>query len=163
MPIYEKIAFYFDFVSTLFFVINLFGIMTRLFINIYNNRTQLENIRTAIVEYYCPICPKCVRDFRRFNIQPEVNMYNLGFLENIYYIIGPTPFHFIFPLPKYNNYILDENCPVFKQIKMPERIDLFKYMVKKDSNNINILDNDESSPLVYIKSCHKLYDGKKIE
>ena len=162
MPIYEKIAFYFDFVSTLFFVINLFGIMTRLFINIYNNRTQLENMRTAIVEYYCPICPKCVRDFRRFNIQPEVNMYNLGFLENIYYIIGPTPFHFIFPLPKYNNYILDENCPVFKKIKMPDRIDLFKFMVKKDSKNINMLENDESSPLVYIKSCHQFYDGKKI-
>ena len=162
IPIYLKIYFYLDFGLSLFLVINLFGIMIKLFINIYNNRTQLENMRTAIVEYYFPICPKCVKSYRGFNIEPEINIYNLGFLENIYYIIGPTPFHFIFPLPKYNNYILDENCPVFKKIKMPERIDLFKFMVKKDINNINILENDESSPLVYIKTCHQFYDGKKI-
>ena len=83
-------------------------------------------------------------------------------MANLYYIIGPTPFHFIFPLPKYNNYILDENCPVFKRIKMADRLDVYKFMVKKDYNNANILSNEESSPNSYIKSCHKYYDGKNI-
>ena len=164
MPIYVKVIFYLDFCLTFFFVINLFGLMTKLFVNIYNNRTQLENLRGRFVEYYCPVCPKCAKNFNfnMFNIEPEVNMYNVGFLENLYYIIGPTPFHFIFPLPKYNNYLLDENCPVFKKTKMPERLDLFKFIVKKDSSNIKILEQDESSPLVYVKSCHQFYDGKKI-
>ena len=162
IPLYIKIIFYGDFVFTVFFVINLFGIMSKLLLNIYNNRTQLENIRTAIVEYYCPVCPKCIRDFRRFNIEPEANFYNIGFLANLYYIIGPTPFHFIFPLPKYNNYILDENCPVFKKLKFPDRLDIFKFVVKKDHNKINMLNNEESSPEAYIKACHKYYDGKTI-
>ena len=162
IPLYLKIPLYIDFGLTIFFVINIIGIMMKLFINVYNNRTQLENMRTAFVDYYFPICPKCVRDFRRFNIEPEINFYNLGFLANIYYIIGPTPFHFIFPLPKYNNYILDENCAIFKNIKMIDRIDKFKFMVKKDRNYINILDDDESSPHVYIKACHNHYDEKKI-
>ena len=162
IPMYLKLYFYIDFGSTCFFIINIFGIMYHLFLNIYNNRTQLENIRTNIIEYYHPFCTKCKRDFNRYNIKPEINSYNIGFLANLYYIIGPTPFHFIFPLPKYNNYILNENCPIFKKTKNPDRIDLFKYMVKKDFNNINMLNNEESSPTAYIKACHKYYDGKKI-
>ena len=162
IPLYLKIPLYIDFGLSIFFVINIIGLMMKLFINVYNNRTQLENMRTAIVDYYFPICPKCARDFSRYNIEPEINFYNLGFLANIYYIIGPTPFHFIFPLPKYNNYILDENCPIFKKIKMIDRMDKFKFMVKNDRNNINILDNEESSPDYYIKACHDYYDGKKI-
>ena len=162
MPLHIKIIFYVDFIFTIFFVINLFGIMCKLFLNIYNNRTQLENMRTAIVEYFCPVCPKCIRDFRRFNIEPEVNFYNIGFLANLYYIIGPTPFHFIFPLPKYNNYILDENCPVFKKLKSPDRLDIFKFIVKKEHNKINLLNEEESSPDAYIKACHRYYDGKTI-
>ncbi len=162
IPLYLKIILYIDFTFSFFSVINLFGLMNKLILNIYNNRTQLENMRTPIVEYYCPLCPKCVKDFRRYNIEPEANFYNIGFLANLYYIIGPTPFHFIFPLPKYNNYILDENCPVFKRIKMADRLDIYKYMVKKDYKNVNILDNEESSPNCYIKSCHKYYDGKNI-
>ena len=162
MSLYIKIIFYGDFIFTIFFIINMFGIMCKLLLNIYNNRTQLENMRTAIVEYFCPICPKCIRDFRRFNIEPEANFYNIGFLANLYYIIGPTPFHFIFPLPKYNNYILDENCPVFKKLKSPDRLDIFKFVVKKDHNKINMLNNEESSPHAYLKACHQYYDGKTI-
>ena len=162
MPLYLKILFYVDFFLALFFTINLFGIMSKLFINIYNNRTQLENMRTANVEYYCPICPRCVKDYRRLNIDPEINFYNIGFLANLYYIIGPTPFHFIFPLPKYKNYLLNENCPIFKQLKIPERLQSFKFMIKKDHNNINMLENDDSNPNAYVKACHKCYDGKKI-
>jgi palmitoyltransferase len=162
IELYVKIIFYVDFAFTFCFAINVMGLMGRFFLNIYNNRTQLENLRTAIVEYYHPISPKCVRDFKRFNIKPEANLYNIGFLSNLYYVIGPTLFHLIFPLPKYNNYILDENCPVFKKIKPAEKLDIFKFMVKKDCQKINLLENDESSPEQYLKICHKLYDGKKI-
>ena len=163
IPFYLKIVQYIDFVFTFFFIINLFGLIIRLFLNIYNNRTQLENIRGPIIEYFCPICPKCKKDFSRFNIIPEVNTYNIGFLSNLYYIIGPTPFHFIFPLPKNNNYILNENSPIFKKLKNAERLDIFKFMVKKDQNKINILNDDDSSPEVYIQNCHKYYDGKRIK
>ena len=153
IPIYVKIFLYIDFVYSCFFILNILGIMINLFFNVYNNRTQLENTRSNIVEFYYPCCNKCRTDFKRFNIKPDMNIYNIGFLANLYYIIGPTPFHFFFPLPKYNNYILNENCPIFKKTKMPERLDLFKYMVKKDLNNINMLNNDESSPNEYIKAC----------
>ena len=162
IPNVLKMILYCDIVFTSFFIVNIFGIACRLFMNLYNNRTQLENIRTPIVEYYCPVCPRCVKDFRRFNIEPEINLYNIGFLANLYYLIGPTPFHFIFPLPKYKNFTLDENCPIFKKTKMADRLDVFKYMVKKDHKNINLLDNDESSPIEYIKACHKYYDKKTI-
>ena len=163
IPFYLKIVFYVDFFFTSFFIVNIMGIAFKLFVNIYNNRTQLENMRGPIVEYFCPIFPKCARDFSRYNIKPEANLYNIGFLANLYYIIGPTPFHFIFPLPKYKNYTIDENCPVFKKIKMPDRLELFKYMVNKDPNKINILNDDESSPENYVKTCHKYYDGKIFE
>ena len=163
MPLYLKIVFYVDFFFTSFFIINIMGIMCKLFVNVYNNRTQLENMRGPIIEYFCPIFPKCSRDFSRYNIKPEANLYNIGFLANLYYIIGPTPFHFIFPLPKYKNYTIDENCPIFKKIKAPDRLELFKYMVSKDPNKINILNEDESSPENYVKMCHKYYDGKIFE
>ena len=162
IPKYLKVVQFGDLFFTFFFIMNLFGIMGKLFAHIYNNRTQLENMRGPIIEYFCPICPKCVKDFSRFNIKPEVNLYNIGFLSNLYYIIGPTPFHFIFPLPKYKNYILNENCPVFKKIKNVDRLEFFKFMVKKDHNKINLLNEDESSPEVYVKNCHKYYDEKKI-
>ena len=65
-------------------------------------------------------------------------------------------------MPKYSNYILDENCPVFKKIKNVEKLEKFKYIVKKDPDKINILNNEETSPESYIKACYKMYDGKKI-
>ena len=162
MEIYIKIFFYIDSFFTIFFIFNIMCLMGKLFVNIYNNCSQLEWLKLGIIEYYCPICPKCVKDYKIFNIKPQTNKYNIGFLANIYYIIGPTPFHLIFPLPKYNNYILDENCPVFKKLKFAEGLEIFKFMVKKDHKNINIFENDESSPQVYVKACHKFYDGKKI-
>ena len=162
MEIYIKIFFYIDSFFTIFFIFNIMCLMGKLFVNIYNNCSQLEWLKLGIIEYYCPICPKCVKDYKIFNIKPQTNKYNIGFLANIYYIIGPTPFHLIFPLPKYNNYILDENCPVFKKLKFAERLEIFKFLVRKDHKNINIFENDESSPQVYVKACHKFYDGKKI-
>ena len=161
IPTYLKIFQYIDLFFCCIFVIQLLLLMGNLFINLYNNTTQLESMRGQIIEYFYP-CFKCKKNYSKHTIKPEFNQYNIGFLAHLYYLIGPTPFHFIFPLPKNSDYILNESCPVFKKIKMPDRLEIFKYMVKKDSSQINILNNEESSPETYIKTCHQFYDGKKF-
>ena len=162
IPLYVKIFQFIDLFFSCLFIIQLTLLMGNLFINLYNNTTQLENMRGQFIEYYYPFIP-CKKDYSNEIIKPVFNKYNIGFLAHLYYLIGPTPFHFIFPLPKNNNnYILNENCPVFKTIKMPDRLELFKYMVKKDSSKINLLNNEESSPEAYIKTCHQYYDGIKF-
>ena len=35
-------------------------------------------------------------------------------------------------------------------------------MVKIDPSKINLLEEDDSSPDVYLNNCHKYYDEKKI-
>ena len=161
IPSFLRILQYIDLFFSCFFIIQLLLLMMHLFINLYNNTTQLEIMRGNFIEYFYPCIP-CKKHYSKRIIKPEFNQYNIGFLAHLYYLIGPTPFHFIFPLPKNNNYTLNENCPVVEKIKMPDRIEIFKYLVKKDSNNINILDNDDSSPENYIKTCHQFYDGKKF-
>ena len=161
IPSILKIFQYIDLFFSCFFIIQLFLLMISLFINLYNNTTQLEKMRGHFIENFYP-CIQSKKDYSKHIFKPEYNQYNIGFLAHLYYLIGPTPFHFIFPLPKNKNYILNESCPVFQKIKMPDRLELYKYMVKKDSNNINILNNDDSSPETYIKTCHQYYDGKKF-
>ena len=101
---------YIDIFLSGFFIINITGILIRLLIMAYNNRTQKENLIGPITENYCPIF-YCCANCSRFPFKREINHYNQGFLSNFYYLIGPTILHFIFPLPKYKNYSLDENCP----------------------------------------------------
>ena len=57
---------------------------------------------------------------------------------------------------------LDENCAVFKKMKAIDRLEVFKFMVNKDSKKIDLLKEDDCSPDVYIKNCHCHYDEKKI-
>ena len=92
----------------------------------------------------------------------EVNYYNIGFLSHFYYLVGSTILHFLFPLPKYKNYILDENCPIFKEVYEPTRLDIFRHMVKNDPDKIQLLIGGNSSPDNYIQLCHQYYDNKKI-
>jgi hypothetical protein len=161
IPIYIQIIIYIDLFLSAFFIINITGIMVRLFLVVYNNRTQKENRMGTPTEHYCPIC-SCCTNWPKFPFKREFNPYNIGFLSNFYYIVGPTILHFIFPLPKYKNYILDENCPALKYIFQPDRLNLFKYMVKNDPTKINLLEEDESSPDAYLENCHKFYEGKTI-
>lgn len=161
IPLYFKIIMIFDLGATICFILNIFGLMINILINIYNNRSQIEFRRMPLVETYCPICPSCSRKHGP-NVQLVFNFYNLGFLSNLYYIIGPTPFHFIFPLPKYNNYILDENCPAFKKLKYPDRIDIIKYRAKNNLNLVEMLNSGECEPNNFIEKCHEYYDTKKI-
>ena len=161
IPFYILVFMYIDIFLSGFFIINITGILIRLLIMAYNNRTQKENLIGPITENYCPIF-YCCANCSRFPFKREINHYNQGFLSNFYYLIGPTILHFIFPLPKYKNYSLDENCPSLKYICHADRLSLFKYMVENDPSKINLLEEGDSSPDYYIKNCHKYYDGKTI-
>ena len=161
IPLYINILMYLDIFFSSLFIINITGIMLRLLLMAYNNRTQKENSIGAPVESYCPIC-YCCTNCPKYKFEREINFYNIGFLSNLYYLIGPTIFHFIFPLPKYNNYILDENCPILRKIYNPDRLDLFKCLVKINPEKINLLNEDESSPDFYLQNCHKYYEDKII-
>ena len=161
IPIYIQILMYIDVGLSAMFILNITGIMIRLLLVVYNNRTQKENSFGAPVENYCPLC-YCCTNYPSYGFKREVNEYNIGFLSQFYYLIGPTILHFIFPLPKYNNYILNENCPALRKIHYPDRLDLFKTMVKIDPDKINLFEDDESSPDFYLANCHKFYENKKI-
>ena len=161
IPLYVEILMYVDIGFSAMFTLNITGIMVRLLIVVYNNRTQKETSMSVPVESYCPLC-YCCTNYPSFGFKREVNEYNIGFLSHFYYLIGPTIFHFLFPLPKYNNYILSENCPPLTKLYCPNRLDLFKAMVKINPDKIHLLEEDESSPDFYLKNCHKYYDNKKI-
>ena len=70
--------------------------------------------------------------------------------------------HFILPLPKFKNYILDENCPIFTKSKFPDRIQILKYYIMKNPNYFKEQVEATSNPDDFIKLCHQYYDGKNI-
>ena len=88
------------------------------------------------------------------------NLFNIGFLNHFYYLIGPTPFHLFFPLPKIKTYGNDENCPIFLKCKFPNRLELVKYLSKRQPKYEEFLDSVECDPKYYIKLCHDFYDKK---
>lgn len=158
LSILTKIIIKVDFIANIFFLISLFGISIRCFCNIYNNLTYLETIRQIGIEFKCPIY-----DFLKAENKSTINnLYNIGFLNHLFYIIGPTLIHFIFPLPKFKNYILDENCPIFTKLKMPDRIHILKYYSKKNTNYFKEIIENNSNPDDFIKLSHKYYDNKII-
>ena len=135
-----------DFAINIMILKTLVQKLYKLLYNIYNNITQYE------------------RQFEDDNNgQKKHNLFNLGFLTHFYYIIGPTPFHFIFPLPKIKTYGNDENCPIFLKCKFPNRLELVKFLSKKQPKYKDFLDNVECDPKNYIKLCHDFYDKKYID
>ena len=104
IPFYIYIFLYLDFFLSCFFVLNISAIMIRLLITAYNNWTQKENMSGFYTENYCPLHSCCINDEKQLGEKREPNFYNIGFLSNFYYLIGPTISHFFFPLPKYKNY-----------------------------------------------------------
>ena len=119
----------------------------KLLYNIYYNITQYE----------------LQMEENNLNKKKTHNLFNIGFYNHFYYLIGPTPFHFLFPLPKIKNYGNDENCPIFLKCKFPNRLELVKYLAKKDPKYKEFLNEVESDPYNYIKLCHNYYDDKNIE
>ena len=162
IPFYIYILLFVDLLINIALIILINGILIRLLVTVYNNRTQKENLDDIPVEHYCPISSRCIRKEKITGVKREINFYNIGFLSHFYYLIGPTILHFIFPLPKYKNYSLDENCPSLQYICHADRLSLFKYMVENDPSKINLLEEGDSSPDYYIKNCHKYYEGKTI-
>ena len=119
----------------------------KLLYNIYYNITQYE----------------LQMEENNINEKKSHNLFNIGFYNHFYYLIGPTPFHFLFPLPKIKNYGNDENCPIFLKCKFPNRLELVKYLAKRDPKYKEFLNEVESDPNNYIKLCHNFYDDKNIE
>ena len=165
IAIYTYIFLYIDLALNLFFIFNINSIFVSLLMAVYNNWTQKESLVFTPVELYCPIytCERFSynREDNNTKTKRDINYYNIGFLSHIYYLIGPTISHLMFPLPKYKNYTLDENCPVFKELYRIGRLDILRYMVKKDQNQMKLME-ENSSPESYIKLCHQYYDGKTI-
>ena len=162
IPFLMYIISYVDLFFNFFFIININGILIRIFITVYNNWTQKENLTGPITESYCPIHSCCIDDEKKLGEKRDVNYYNIGFLTHFYHLIGPTILHFLFPLPKYKNYNLDENSPIFKRICLPNRFELFRYMVRKDPSKIELLNGGDATPENYLKLCHEYYEGKNI-
>ena len=158
LSIIKRIFFKIDFIANILFLISAVSILFRSLLSIYNNRTYLESMRQIGVETKCPFY-----DFlKKSNSLKVKNMYNVGFLSHLYYLVGPTLLHFILPLPKFKNYILGENCPIFTKRKNPDRIQVLKYYNKKDPNYFKEQIERTSNPDEFIKNCHQYYDGKNI-
>ena len=134
-----------DFSINIMILKTLFQKLYRLLYNIYNNITLYE---------------KQFEENNREDGKKNHNLFNIGFLNHFYYIIGPTPFHLIFPLPKIKKYENDENCPIFLKCKFPNRLELVKYLSKRQPKYKDFLDDIECDPKNYIKLCHNFYDKK---
>ena len=158
IPIKTRILFKFDFIANIFFLLSLLGILFRSFLSIYNNRTYIETFRQIGIEIKCPIFD-CLKERNKLMVN---NAYNTGFLNHLFYLVGPTLLHFIYPLPKFKNYILDEKCPIFSTTKWPDKLELIKYKLSENPNYIKEEINEASSPDDFIKLCHNFYDGKII-
>lgn len=147
-----------DFITNIFVLSSLFLNLLRSFVNIYNNRTHLENIRQVGIEIKFPIY-----DFYKEKNKSSINnLYNIGFLSHLFYVVGPTLLHFILPLPKFKNYILNENCPIFSKSKEPDRFQIFKYHMKKNPNYLTEIIEKSSNPDDFINLSLKYYNDKII-
>ena len=155
---FTLLIFKIDFIGNLFFISALNGIIVRCLFYIYNNHTYLESIRQIGVEIKFPI----YNFTKEINKKKSNNFYNIGFLNHLYYSIGPSLLHLILPLPKLPNYILIENSPIFCKGKMPDKFQIFKYRLKTD--NITVKENlsKDSDPDIFIKNCHINYYNKII-
>ena len=152
------IIFKIDFISNILFLLSALGMLIRSLLSIYNNRTYLESMRQIGIETKCPFYD-CLKKSNQSKVS---NMYNVGFLTHLYYLVGPTLLHSILPLPKLSNHVLDENCPIFTKIKFPDRIQILKYYNMKNPNYFKEQIEPASNPDEFIKRCHQYYDGKNI-
>ena len=135
-----------DFASNIMIFIMIIKKLYKLFLNVWNNITQYELLLEE-------------NELDKKNY----NLFNIGFFNHLYYFLGFTLFHSFFPLPKIKNYGNNENCPVFLKCKFPNRLELIKYLAKREPKYKDLLNQIESDPNNYIKLCHDFYDNKIIE
>ena len=129
LSIYLRIGFAIDFIANIIFLVILLGIVIRNILSIYNNRTFIEETRDIKLEDKCPI----IDCFKERNKSKNNNLYNIGFLNHFFYLLGPTLLHFLLPLPKFQNHIIVENCPVFCKVKMPNTMQIIQYNLKHNT------------------------------
>ena len=129
-----------------------------LLLDIYNNTTKLEKEANPNMEkhYFLNNCNE------NSNKEKFPNVWNIGFLTHFYYIIGPTPLHFLFPLPKGSEFVLGENSIVCKEFKQLNKFELAKILIRKDESYKQIINEKKIEPQKYIKLCHTKYNGKII-
>ena len=159
MPKYIKIFIIIDFIINTICFNGIFFLFFRTILSIYENFTNNEKWNFPNIEnhFFCCNC------YKNSNILKLNNNWNIGFLSHLYYAIGPTPLHIFFPISKFKNYLLDENCPLFKKSKNPNNFQQLIYTIKSKNKDINSLINElGSNPDDYIQLCHKYYDGKNI-
>ena len=159
MPKAIFISIIIDFTINIMVINGLVILIAKTFLVIYNNFTNIEIGKYPNTEKHFICC----NIYKGSNLFRNNNVWNIGFLSHLYYIIGPTPLHFIFPISKFQKYAIDENCPVFNECKRPDKIQILKYMIKNKITDINTLLNiGDSNPDEFIKKCHKYYDEKTI-
>ncbi len=135
-----------DFAINIMIFVMIVKKLYKLFLNVWNNITQYELLLEE-------------NELDKKNY----NLFNIGFFNHLYYFLGFTLFHSFFPLPKIKNYGNNENCPVFLKCKFPNRLELIKYLAKREPKYKDLLNQIESDPNNYIKLCHDFYDNKIIE
>ena len=148
-----------DFIINFMVINGLVILIGKTLLVIYNNFTNIEMGKYPNTENHCICC----NIYKGSNLFTNNNVWNIGFLSHLYYIIGPTPLHFIFPISKFQKYAIDENCPVFNECKRPDKVQILKYMIKNKLTDTNtLLNTGDANPDEFIKKCHKYYDGKTI-
>jgi hypothetical protein len=155
----------YNFLLTIFFVLNfplliiLFFYFLSLMFDIFNNQTKYErNKVNNLLDKYYPIY-KCNDTDNKFRFP---NIFNIGYLSNVYYLIGNTLLHFFSPLPKIKNYEIDENCPIFKECRQFDKIEFVNNMSKKNVQYKNSIKERYMEPDNFINFCLKKYNQMKL-
>ena len=156
---------HFNFLLTIFFILNfpLLLILLYYFIilmfDICNNQTKYERKNTNnLLDKYFPLY-KCNDTDNKFRFP---NVFNIGYLSHIYYLIGNTLLHFFLPLPKIKNYELDENCPIFKGCRQLDKVEFVNNMIKKSENYKNSIKDRYMDPDVFVDYCRQKYNQMNL-
>lgn len=131
----------------------LFRFLKSILYGIYNNRTMVEGIRKDIE------MNKVCKNSRNYTIY---NPYNIGYLSHYYNFIGNTLLHFFFPIPKFRNYNIIEENPIFQKCKQPSKISILKMVITNEEDVDDILNSKENEPNEFLKISRRIYRGKKI-
>ena len=155
----------FNFLLTIFFILNfpflvvLFYYFLFLMLDIYNNQTKYERKNTNnLLDRYFPIY-KCNDPDNKFRFP---NIFNIGYLSHLYYLIGNTLLHFFIPLPKIKSYELDENCPIFQGCKQFDKVEFVSNMMKKNELYKNSIKDRYMEPDNFINFCKQKYNQMNL-
>ena len=148
-----------DFVLNIPLLIYLLYFFAILLFDVYNNQTKYERSHNNILIDKYFMFYKCNDIDNKFRFP---NIWNLGYLSHLYYIIGPTILHFIFPLPKIKNYTINENCQIFKGCRQFNRLEFIQNMIAKSEDYKNNIKDKYMEPDNYIQFCKTHHEKNNI-